>query len=81
MKKKLTVLMTILTCASAGASVNKVIYGEDDRTHLNDSELAIFKELARATAGMIPNTKLEKKFDGLLTLVKGETCCLPIVIG
>ncbi|MBK22601.1 MAG: endopeptidase [Halobacteriovorax sp.] len=73
MKKKLTVLMTILTCASAGASVNKVIYGEDDRTHLNDSELAIFKELARATAGMIPNTKLEKKFDGLLTLVKGET--------
>jgi V8-like Glu-specific endopeptidase len=70
--KTIMTTISLLACMNSFAT-NKVIYGNDDRTHLNESEMAKFKELARSTAGMIPSSKLEAKFDGLLTLIKGKT--------
>lgn len=70
--KKFTTLLAILACTQVSA-IDKVIYGDDDRVHLNDSEVAAYKELARSTSAMIPNSKLELKYEGLLTLVKGKT--------
>jgi V8-like Glu-specific endopeptidase len=69
-----TIITTISLLISMNSfAKNKVIYGNDDRNHLNESEMATFKELARGTAGMIPNSKLETAFDSLLTLIKGKT--------
>ena len=78
MSEKRRLMKTIITTISLLACVNsfaidKVIYGNDDRTHLNESEMATFKDLARGTAGMIPSSKLETQFDGLLTLINGRT--------
>ncbi|MFT6069184.1 MAG: V8-like Glu-specific endopeptidase [Bacteriovoracaceae bacterium] len=69
-----TLITTISLLATLNAfATDKVIYGNDDRDHLNESEMAIYKDLARGTAGMIPSSKLETQFDGLLTLIKGRT--------
>lgn len=70
--KKLITSLAMLAAVNASAN-NKVIYGDDDRVHMSDSEKSLFKELARSTAGMIPNRKLESRYDGILTLIKGET--------
>lgn len=62
-----------LLVSTNGLALDRVVYGEDDRSHLGQSKLRQFKVLAESTAAMIPAHYLETRYDGLLTLVKGET--------
>lgn len=52
-------------------AVDKVIYGEDNRLDIFESQNALHKKMAVSTAAMIPNSSLEEK--GGLVTVSGST--------
>lgn len=49
-------------------TIDKVIYGEDDRKDIFESNNSLYKQLASSTAGMIGKSQLESQADGTIKI-------------
>ena len=67
----LVLAVCLLTVCSSYA-LNKVIYGEDNRVDVYESNNAFFVDLSRSTAAMISSTNIKSNADGSFT-VTGDT--------
>lgn len=65
-------LMVSQVVSSASAVVPKVIYGEDDRVLVENSDNELYKKLATSTAVQIKNSKLTASEDGKSYTVNPE---------
>lgn len=64
MQKKLVILGSLFIAMSANSgTIEKVIYGEDNRLDIYEAQNALHKTLAASTAAMIPNSSLEESGD------------------
>lgn len=69
MKKILILLsLTLSTALMASNTQIKVIYGDDDRVDVIDSDNAMYVELAMSTAAMIPSNSLRTSTNGEITI-------------
>lgn len=62
---KLIFLYTILSMISYGRSINKVVYGTDERMDIYQSPNKLYKELADSTASMILDSVLVDQGDSM----------------
>lgn len=79
MKKKWPFLFTITNfLAFAGFAISipdelKVIYGEDDRVEVHESNIHGIRELSRSVALKVPNRRINFEYDGLMAnITKGQ---------
>lgn len=72
-----TTLVLAVTLLSAGQAMaksgNKVIYGEDNRVDVVNSNNSLFVELSRSTAAMISSVNLRPDEDNGTTRITGKT--------
>ncbi len=76
----LILISLIITSQLMAASIGpKVIYGEDNRVDVFESNKSMYVELARSTAAMIPNSALRTASNGLVkiggTSLQGRGIC------
>ncbi len=65
-------LLTLTTAAQARGITPKVVYGEDDRVLVENSDNELYKTLASSTAVQIKNSKLAASEDGSSFTVTSE---------
>ena len=72
--RKLAIATALLISASvfSGTKGTKVIYGDDNRVDVINSTNAIYVELSRSTAGMIPKHKISPLGNGEVKLSAGS---------
>lgn len=69
---KITSLIVALLFSASAYSMDKVVYGDDDRLDLFETSDALHLELAKSTAAMISHSKLTKNNNGTTT-ISGST--------
>lgn len=71
--ERLILSLLLLVLSTASIASTKVIYGDDDRLDVFESNNSMFVELSKSTAAMIPNRSIKKAFGGKTYTIKAKT--------
>lgn len=69
--KSLAIIASIFISTAYAGTINKVVYGEDNRLDVFESQNALHKQLAQSTAAMIPASALEVMDENTMTILGG----------
>jgi len=78
MRNIILITSSLLSLSSYAGYVEKVVYGEDNRLDVFESQNSLHKKLAASTAAMIPNNSLIEKGDSFIVksgTLEGDGIC------
>lgn len=65
--------IALLVFSTSSIASTKVIYGDDNRVDVYESNNSMFVELSKSTAAMIPNSSIKKAWGGKTYTIKSKT--------
>jgi V8-like Glu-specific endopeptidase len=65
--------IALLVFSTSSIASTKVIYGDDNRVDVYESNNSMFVELSKSTAAMIPNSNIKKAWGGKTYTIKSKT--------